>query len=103
MNQIGFAMFCCGTLLTGPVSASPVRLDQLQLAVTWLAVYMDRVASTTAGSPTHLTPVLLAMLISAVKLSIFQAPVSVHDDCRPRATELRLSLLARLTVHQRYW
>ncbi|VDP91344.1 unnamed protein product [Echinostoma caproni] len=50
-----------------------------------------------------LTPGLVGLLVLGAGHALLRAPVDAHDDVCPRATEMQLSLLARLAHRQDYW
>lgn len=79
-------------------SESVCRLKQLRLCATWLSMCLDSM-----GPENALTSSLVGLLVLGARNSLIKAPVDAHNDASPRATEMQLSLLARLAYRQEYW
>lgn len=55
------------------------------------------------GPENALTSSLVGLLVLGARNALIRAPVDAHNDASPRATEMQLSLLARLAYRQEYW
>ncbi|KER21237.1 hypothetical protein T265_10397 [Opisthorchis viverrini] len=82
-----------------PDNESQCRIKLLHLLTLWLSVYVDLVPDGTG----QLTPSLFGLMAHSARACLKRAPINMHEDVCPRATQMRLGLLARLAICPGYW
>ncbi|KAG5442346.1 hypothetical protein CSKR_109291 [Clonorchis sinensis] len=82
-----------------PDNESQCRIKLLHLLTLWLSVYVDMMPDGTG----QLSPSLFGLMAHATRACLKRAPVNMHEDVCPRATQMRLGLLARLAICPGYW
>ncbi|TNN10874.1 Armadillo type fold isoform 1 [Schistosoma japonicum] len=80
---------------------SEYRLSQLKLFIVWFTMYLEY--ECTERNVAALPSSTIGLLFLAARYCLIRAPEDSHSDVTPKATELRLELLARLVLYPNMW